>query len=545
VFNKNKKQYVNILHQNKQLKINYKITQDDKIVKEEHSSFILTDENLPEDAKFKINTLQNNIHDTYIIALLENEHQNIININEIDIINYDTVKYGLNNVIAVPKNQIQSLSRYYHDTGIDYILSPYSIMEEYFKNNEKKNSLNFFIYNNIIYAITFNNKGEIAFSKTKNLTPFESVQDETFSEDDIVGQKLYEEVNFLEIQQFLHEMVEEYYALEDEVEFLEHIEMIYTLKPISEEQIATLQESLVIPISYNSLSVDYYIEEILKTKDVEDYNFITIRKKEVSNKNTYLWLFLILFSILLGGFLFTYQEQDNRTVPVNTQTKIINKQSQPKTQQKKEIDSIQSATLLLPDHKQYNTINIQTMQMLFDAIPYDAILKDIEINKDSSTYVTNFITNSISLSDMQNKLNNIYQTSKVLLEHRNKVILNTIVQNNILLNQSNEIQNIEYKLYNFLPIAKATTYLKGLAIKNSLIKFERKTKGKYLTYNFSVTSKIDSPKEFFDFINKLNLQKLSVKVDYPIVFSKTADKIEVKYKVQISQQNKKEVSLKM
>jgi len=545
VFNNNKKQYINILKQNKQFKINYKIIQDDKILKEEQSSFLITDEKLPEDAKFKINSLQKNINQTYISTIFENENQHIIPTNNVNVISYDTIKIGDNHSVVIPKNEINSISRYFEDTGIDFILSPYTIIEEYLEDNGHKNSLNFFIFNNIIYTLVFNNKQELAFHKIKTLTPFESTQDETFSEDDIVGQKLYEEVNFLEIQQFLNETVEEYYETADNVEFLEHIEMLYTLKPMADDQLKSLEELLMIPIVNRSISIDNYMDDIIQQKNIKSHSFITPRQKK-EDKKIYLWIILVLISLAVGIGVFNFK-LDNKEINQQAVIPEIVKKDTPKVKKQQEIESVEPSTISLPDHKKNNIYIKQHIQMLFDVLPYDAMLKDIEISKNSSTYVSNFLANSNSLADMQTKLKNIYKTSKVLLEHKNKVILNTIIQNDKLLEKYNldtKIKNIDYKKYNLLSISKATNYLTGLGIKNSIYKFDNKIKSDYLTYNFSVTSQIQSPKEFFDLIDKINSQKLSVEIQYPITFSKISKAIEVKYKLQIKQQNKKQVSLK-
>ena len=208
-----------------------------------------------------------------------------------------------------------------------------------------------------------------------------------------------------------------------------------------------------------------------------------------------------------------------------------------------QIKPVQPMTIELPSHKNNNTVMIEKIQMLFDVLPYDAVLKDIEINKNSSTFVSNFIVNSDSLSDMQTKLRNIYLNSKILLQNQNKVILNTIIQNDNIL-QKPVLKKFKYKQLKFLSLSQATDYLTSLAIPNSIIKFNKKTKGKYFTYSFSLVSKIKSPEEFITFIKRLNMQKLSVEVNYPIIFSKTTKHIEVKYNININQQNKKEVSLK-
>jgi hypothetical protein len=544
VFNNNKKQFINILQQNKQLKLDYKTIEDNKILKEEQSTFLITDNSLPKDAVFKINSLQKNINHTYIVSLFENINQNIVATNTVDVISYDAIKINHKNSITIPKNEIHSTCRYFENIGIDYILSPYTIIEEYLIDNGKKNSFNLFIYNNIIYSIIFDNQKELAFSKIKVLTPFESTQDETFFDDDIVGQKLYEEVNFLEIQEFLNETVTEYYGKNTDEEFLEDIEILYTLRPMSEEQLSLLQEIMMIPITYRSISIDNYMDEIVQKKDSTTHNFITPRVKK-EDKSIYLWVVLALLSIVLGIGVFNFQLDTKEDAKEIIKTEIVKKEKQ-KIVKQKEIESVEILSVLLPDHTKINTNTLQKMKMLFDVVPYDAVLKDIEINKNSSTFVSSFIVNSKSIFDMQTKLKNLYNTSKILLQHKNQAVLNTIIENNNLMPKysfSKNVKDVEYKKYNFLPTAKATSYLRGLVIADSLITYDSKNTTEYTSYNFSITSKIKSPEEFFAFIEKVNQQQLSVELAYPIIFSRTTNFIEVKYKLKLNQHNKKQVEL--
>lgn len=542
MFNNNKKQFINILQQNKQLKINYKTIQDEKILKEEQSSFLISNDKIPEDAKFKINALQKDISQTYIASLIENPNQNIINTNNVDVIAYDSVKIADTKSIVIPKNEINSVKHYFEDTGIDYLLSPYSILEKYLQENDKKNSLNLLIYNDIIYLIILNEHKELVFSKTKTLTPFESTQDESFAGDDIVGQKLYEEVNFLEIQQFLTQIVEEYYASASEVEFLEQIQIIYALKPLSESQIAQLKEQMMMPISYRSISFNNYIDDIIQSNESKIHNFIIPRvKKQSSNFSSILLLIVVIIGSIIT--LYNYQSK-NEELPPQKEMKAKTPDSSAKEQ--KVVKQVQPKTILLPNHAIHNKMVVQNIQMLFDIIPYNAILKDIEINKNGSTYVSNFLTSSNSLIDMQTKLKNIYNDSKVLLQNKNKILENTIIQNENIKEKYNfnkKVDNVKYKIYQFLPTAKATSYIQSIVIDKSLVKFEGKTTEDFTTYNFTVTSQVKSPKEFFTFINNLNSQNLSIELDYPITFSKTNNYLEVKYNLKLHQQLKKQVQL--
>ena len=100
------------------------------------------------------------------------------------------------------------------------------------------------------------------------------------------------------------------------------------------------------------------------------------------------------------------------------------------------------------------------------------------------------------------------------------------------------------ELFNFLSSSKATAYLKGLIISDSIITFDARSKTDFLTYNFTVTSQIKTPDQFFKFIEKLKKQNLSIELSYPILFSRKTNTIEIQYKIKMHQQNKKQVSLK-
>jgi len=545
VFNNNKKQFINILQQNKQLKINYKITEDDKIIKEDQSSFLISNDKLPEDAKYKINTLQKDIQQTYITSLFESPNQHIIETSDLDNISFDSIKIGNAKSVVIPKNEINSDKNYFEETGIDYIISPYTIIEEYLEDNGKKNSLNFLIYNDIIYLVIYNAKKQLSFSKLKTLTPFESTQDESFSEDDIVGQKVYEELNFLEIQQFLTETMEEYYITNDNIEFIEHIEVLYTIKPLSETQIQLLEEIMMIPVIYKAISLNNYMDEIVQRQDSDIHNFITPRIRDKS-KNPMRWIIFILLVIAFCvGIIYYEVQMKPQSDEVKTSLEIVEVKNKEITPLKeKEIVNIEPSIIVLPNHINTNRMMMQNIQMLFDVIPYNTVLQDIEINQKGSTYVANFILNSDSLMDMQTKLKNIYGESKVLLQHKNKVIENTIIENTNIKDKYNftkEILSSKYKIEDLLSTSEAISYVNSLLPKESTIKFTQKENTSFQTYNFDIISKISTPKDFFELIERLNSQKISINVSYPIVFSKTDLNLEVKYKVKLHQQLKEQV----
>jgi len=540
VFSSNKKQYVNILKQNKQLNLDYVILQDKKILKQEQSSFLVIDNNMPQDALFKLDTLQKNIPNTYLSSLFEGNRQKVIPTKDVDVIGYEAVRLDSKYSIVAPKNEITSAARYFANSGIDYIVSPFIILYEYIQDKSVKNSLNVLIYNNILYVMILNDLKQIVSSEVKELTPFEQVSDKSFSDDEIVDQKLYEEVHFLEIQQFLNDMVQQYYSEYDDVEFLEQVKILYTLKPLSDEQINSIYETIMVDVSYESIEIGNYLAQITQKDDVNKYSFIDPRIKK-QNKNTMIWVILALVSILAVGAV-VYNTILNK--PEIIEEKVQKKEIQKKAKEivKKEI--IVEKEVEFPNHIFLNNRVLQDIYMLFDIVPYDAILKDLEINKANSTYVCIFTPDSKSLEDMQVKLLNVYKDSKVLLKHQNKTMLNTIIENEQVLEAGKPIHYSKYDKFAFLSIGKATEYLNKLLLNDSIIKFIEKESKEYLVYKFSVKSVVKTPKEFFDFIEKVNNQNISILLDYPIVFSKLNEGIEIKYNLLLNQNHKKTVELK-
>ena len=72
-----------------------------------------------------------------------------------DVIGYDSVKLDNKYSIVIPKNELTSTTRYFSNSGIDYIISPFTILNEYVQDNSIKNSINVLIYNNVVYVSNF------------------------------------------------------------------------------------------------------------------------------------------------------------------------------------------------------------------------------------------------------------------------------------------------------------------------------------------------------------------------------------------------------
>jgi hypothetical protein len=540
MFSKEKKQYINILQQSKHLKLDYKSFEDNKIIKTEQTSYIKgSSSDAPEDLTLKVNLLQESIDETYISTLYESSDQFIVDDEAIDHITTKAIKLTHNKSITTPKINIDNYIRYFDKTGLDYLFSPYSIVYEYILSNNKKNSLNLFMHNDTVYMIIVDNKLNVLFSSIKQLTPFDKTKDENFVDDEIVRQKLYEELHLLEMQELLNEVVQEYYSKYSNDQFLDEVNIIYNIKTLLDTQIKSLEESLLLIINHEQIDILSYMYNLSQKTNARTYSFIEPREK-ADKKSQLTWLFLAISSIVATIVFFYYMLQDTKQSKQPTQKNITqqkqHKQIAQTKQQPKKIKK--NITALLQDHNQKNKDIQNYILMLFDVVPYDAMLNDLNIDKDSATYIVNFAPKSDSLANMQIKLKNIYQDSKVLLNHKNQTNTNTIIQNKGLKIKF-ETKYKQYQVKKGITISKAVQILKSIGIKNSIIKLidKKVNQDNILHYKFSVVSKVKSPNQFFDFVDKLNKQQFSIHIALPIRFTKTKDKLTIKYIVQFNQKN--------
>ena len=274
MFKNNQKQYINILKQDKQLKIDYETLLDTKVLKQEQSSFLIQDNNIPKDGLYKLNSLQKDIPNTYLTSLYTTLNQTIQIKSEIDTTSYETVSLNEQYCIAIAKNDILKHSNYFKDCGIDYLISPFSILNEYFKSYSTANSFNILIYSNTLYVFILDKDKEIVFGDIKQLTAFQNIQNSNFYNDDAIGgQMLYDEVHFLEIQQYLNETIEKFYQDNEDVDFLEMVNLLYTVKQLSDEQLENLHDTVMIKINYNTISIDDYLHQLSQKPNALNYSF--------------------------------------------------------------------------------------------------------------------------------------------------------------------------------------------------------------------------------------------------------------------------------
>ena len=534
MFKKDKRQYINIVKNDKQIKLDGQIIINGKETKRENTSFLIKeDEAVPGDLIYKLQVMEKNIPNTYISSITSNISQQIVKTEEIDDKIYSSIKLNDSYSVIIPKEDIEN-EKLLFDNSIDYIFSPFTLLYEQLSSKAAKNSLNILINDNILYIILLDKEKNIGLNKIHALTSFENIKESQFYQDDISGQKLYDEVYFLEIQQSLSDLVQTYYQENKDVEFIEEVNILYTINQLSDEQLDSLHETLMAKVNYYYISFEDKLKILSKKLNASNYSFITPRDKKESSK-ALLWGSLALVSVIGAASVLYYKTQSTQPeTKKETEKPVIKK----KDEIQKEIEPV-IQKIELPNHAEINKEIIKELMTLFDIIPYDAVLKELELKQNSSTIVCSFIADSTSPQDMKEALEKIYTSSSIILSHQNNAILSSIINNEGKLQSKDPSKTIKgYKPFKYLSIANITEYLGSILPKSSKIKFTDKIEELFTTYNFSVSNIVKEPKEFFDILENINKKDIPLNIAYPVEFAKVNEGIMVKYNIQYHQKNK-------
>ena len=233
-------QYISVLKLDTQLKVDFKKLKNENLDLSEESTFIIHDEILTKDIASKLNQWQKNIHKTYISTLCLCDDEKIINKTNKKLQEYKKASLNSSFDVVVKSSKLFEVEHYFEFTGLDYIFSPFQILNLHLEQNPTSNSLIVFTVSNYVYIIIVNELNRIVYNKIYKLTDFKDIKNSHFYTSDVVGQKLYDEVHFLELEQNLNETIELYYKTNPQTQFVEFINIFYNVKQLQDEQLDAL-----------------------------------------------------------------------------------------------------------------------------------------------------------------------------------------------------------------------------------------------------------------------------------------------------------------
>ncbi len=511
--------YINAIKYKAQVKINYKKLQNNDIIETNSSTFIAKDDILSRDISSKLNSHASEVNKTFISTLLINDETELIKKTQIKVKDFSVTSLNDEYNILVSKNTLFETKNYFEKCGVDFIFSAYHILNLHIEQTPCNNNLVILLFNNQAFCVILNKKGEIVFNKHIELTTFEEIQNSGFFESEVLGQKLYDEVYALELNEIIKNIIEEFYLLTKNI-FIEKVSILYNLKLISEEQIDKISEKFMIEVTYHPISVDEELFELSK-KLHNNKSFIKPRNKP----NNSFKKILLTLSLLCVALAIVYSIFQNSS--------FFNKKIDD-TIKEKPIEMI----INLPDHIKKNGLVEARVLKALKLIPYDVVLKELIFEKNSLKMDINLLKKDTFIKVIQPKLLNSYNMSDIKFKESKIPTLEAIILAEGFKNK--EItQFINYKdtyiTNEFMPIIRVTEQVKILFPKNTIVTFKSSFKSEVVTFNYLINIIISKPLEFFEILNNINNELYSINISYPLSFIKTEAGIEVEFILQFHQ----------
>lgn len=512
--------YINAIKYKAQLKISYKKLLNEDIIEANNSVFIAKDDILARDIASKLLAHEEEINNTYISTLLIQDDTKILKKNEkIDLKEYTLTTLNSDYNLAISKSLLFETKNYFEKCGIDYIFSAFHILNLHIEQNPCNNSLVILLFNNQAFCMVADSKGGIVFSKKIDLTPFEEIQNSKFYENEVLGQKLFDEIYSLEVYDAVKNTIEEFYSISKDI-FIEKISLLYNVKQISAEQIETMANDFMIDVSYHPISIDEELFELSKDSHIKK-SFIKPRVKPKPSIFRWLAPLLVILAIIAVGYLFIpFDELTNK------------KQPEQQAQIKKVVK--------LPNHIEKNEKIEDRVVKLLETIPYDVVLKELYIEINSMKMSVDMLNKDTFIKVIEPQLLNNYSLTNLEIkeEDKEKAVTRAIIEAEGIKNKKTTAfkeYNEVYDANEFMPIITVTEQIKMLFPKDTIVTFKSNFKSQVVTFNYLINVVVKTPMKFFEILESLNNELYSINVSYPISFVKTEAGIEIEFILQFHQ----------
>lgn len=516
-------QYISLIKIDKNIKLDHQIFINDTIKNAEQFIFPLDNGEISYETVSKLKELENTSKKTIITAICEDKDQIVLDKKisrsrgEVSIVFDDT------NNIVLDKEKLKKVKKIYNDVNIDYLISPFTILNEELIQNKMANSLNIFIFNNNLYSILLDENKEIIFNAIGSITPYCDIKKSNFYADEISEQILYDEIYLLELGNNISSILNLNKGIAGESYFCETVNIFYAIKYLETKQINILKDTISININYTPICIDDSVDSIVKKENIKQYSFT---KKRI-NKAIYLKILvsMILMCSLFGvGYIIYKSDFFSET------QNIINSN--------KKIAKIEYANL--PNHSVINQKITRLIKNLLEVIDDESILKEIQVLENESTIIYNFKEINNYEKILKPRLLQFYEKSENILTSKEKDTYTSIISNTHIVEKNESIlkKYIPSKNTKFLSSNEAKIGIEQIFNSNTIVKLLSEKKDKYTQYKYSVHTIIKSPNDFFEVIALLEQQEYSVVLDYPIGFAKTNKGLELNFRLTVNQNNK-------
>ena len=526
--------YINAVKHDNQLKLDYKKLNNEEIIDTNNSVFLVENNLLlPLDITQKLNSSQKEIDNTFISTLLINDTTKLIpKVLSSKLKDCEIAKFNNDFDIAVLKSTLFETQNYFSKTGIDYIYSAFHLINLHIDKNVSRSEIIVLLFNSKAFIVILDASGIIVHNTILDLPSFETIKKTHFYEDDIEGQKLFDEIYHLELNEMIHNTLNTFYEKKSNT-FVEKVTILYVLKQLSEEQIQQLCEDLLLKVEYHPVNIDEEIFELSRDKHLKK-SFTKPRKKKKKRDFTNLYIFFFMVFI---GFLsyWAYLTIDFKSLYLDFLKK--DKITIEKAQNVKIIENV----LELPNHITLNDKIEQKVKSVLETIPDEIFIKELKIDKDILELKGNFLKENTFADTLKPNLRKLYKEANFTnLSIDKKINIEGVVlaKNDVELSKTYKFYNKQYLVDEFIPLEGVTEQLKILMPVGSIIKLNTTTSSSSVTrFMYTVNILIREPKEFFNVIELLNNELYSIHISYPLSMVKTPAGIEAEFILVFNQPN--------
>ena len=525
--------YINVVKYDNQLKLDYKKLSNEQITTTDNSVFLVdNDSGLPLDIAHKLNSSQSEIDNTYISTLLINDTTKLIpKVLSSKLKDCEIASFNNDFDIAVLKTTLFETKNYFAKTEIDYIYSAFHLINLHIDKNVSRSEIIVFLFNSKAFIVILDAAGIIVHNTILDLACFDTIKKTHFYEDDIDGQKLFDEIYYLELNEIIHNTLNAFYEKKSNT-FVEKVTILYVLKQLSEEQTKQLSEDLLLKVEYHPINIDEDVFELSKDKHLKK-SFVKPRKKKKKRDYTNLYIFLF---ILLVGFISyqVYLKVDFKSLYSDYFNKEVVIE---KAQNVKKIENV----LELPNHITLNDKIEQKVKAVLETIPNDMYIKELKIDKDVLELKGHILKESTFSDSLKPNLDKLYRdVTYTSLVPDKKVNIESVIfaKKEIELSKTYKFYNKQYFTDEFMQLDRVTEQLKILMPVGSYIKLNSTTSScNFTRFMYTINILIKEPKEFFDVIEILNNELYSIHISYPLSMVKTLAGIEAEFILVFNQQN--------
>lgn len=505
-------QFITLYQTENQIKVGYKVFDKDKLLINQNSTVLSNKDKLPKELELIFQSKAKEIKNSFISTIISSTKEQLINSKD----SYNSEDYlacDLNDdyKIIVPKEEISKIESYFGLATVDYIFSPIQILYQHFLDNPSTDTLTIFLFDDKLYALYIDKSGTIKYFFEK-MTDFLELSKSNFYENEIKEQKLYDEIYYLEVFSKIKEIIKQLNIR------INKISIYYDVKQLSPDDIFNLKKSFAIDISYKNGNILETLFFLSQTNH-KSKSYIQPKLKKKSN-----FIFVaaagVLITLGIAGSLVYYFDGADTPKP-----------------KKQVAETIKYLKASLPNHTIINERLIKEINFVFESIPQEATLKDVNITEVGSKLNCEFAKKDIFTSQLKDRFALFYKNTNVNFSSSKAPFTGTIIND---IKHDNILPSVkatkDYQYTNTILTEDATKIITTSSIPNSTVTFENiYNSTTYQTFNYRIKSIVVSPKEFFDFVDVLNKSKYSINITYPISFKRSKNGIEIDMKVQFNQ----------